>query len=699
MFSLRSSLRLQLVAMGAGAVLVTAVVLTAIGGLRSADLADRTGADVAELNDASMRASVEQSRALVATQVATVTDRMAAELRVAQRVLELAGPMTFGPSTSWSATDQTSGVRAQVDLPRMLVGGRWLGQNVDPAIATPVVDDVTDMLGSAATVFQRVNDEGDMLRVATSVPNADGTRAIGTYIPATTADGSPNAVVATLLAGETFYGTAQVVGTPYVTAYAPLVQDGEVVGAIFVGTPQTAVDAPLRAAIAEVVVGGSGYLTVLSDSGEWVVPPSEGGEGSALEVADAAGQPYAQALIDAGAALAGSEPAVVDVTLPGGEMTVYVTRYEPWGWTIASWGVDDELRAAPTRLAAGSRSLVTTLILAGLVVAGLAGAAVVMISGRIVGRVRRLTAALRRVAARDLSAEVHGEGHDEIGVMGDALGEAIEGMREAVGRMQAGAVAVRRTADRLETSSGTLEQVAAESSGRADEASRSAAVVSTEVGAVTAAMTQMRASIESVSHDVSAATSQAAQAVGVTGEAASAATRLGESSSHIASVLSTITTIAAQTNLLALNATIEASRAGEAGRGFAVVAGEVKDLAQQTSAAIETITPVLEAVTQDARDVHAAVGRIAGAITTVDEHQSSMAAIVEEQAATTSEVERNLLVAADSSTDIAGAVSEVARTAALTRSGSHEVGQAVSVLGTVASQLSTGVAEFVLVRS
>ncbi|WP_024285376.1 methyl-accepting chemotaxis protein [Cellulomonas sp. KRMCY2] len=697
MFSLRSSLRLQLVATGAGAVLVTAVVLTVIGGVRSASLADRTGEDVAELNDASMHATVEQSRALVATQVATVTDRMAAELHVAQRVLELAGPLTFGPPVAWTAKNQVSGETVPVDLPTMLVGGRWLGQNLDLAVATPVVDDVTGMLGSAATVFQRINDEGDMLRVATSVPTADGTRAIGTYIPATAADGSPNAVVATLLAGDTFYGTAQVVGTPYVTAYAPIVQDGEVVGAIFVGTPQAAVDAPLRAAIAEVVVGGSGYLTVMSDAGEWVVPPPDGAEGSALEVTDAAGQPYAQGLIDTGAALADGEQAEADVALAAGEMTVYLTRYGPWGWTIAAWGVDDELQAAPARLAAGSRSLVTTLILAGLVVAGLAGAVVVVISGRIVGRVGRLTAALRRVAARDLSAEVHGEGHDEIGVMGDALGEAIEGMRDAVGRMQAGAVAVRNTADRLEMSSGTLEQVAAESSERADEASRSASVVSTEVGAVTAAMTQMRASIESVSHDVNAATSQAAQAVGVTGEAAAAATRLGESSSHIAAVLKTITTIASQTNLLALNATIEAARAGEAGRGFAVVAGEVKDLAQQTSAAIETITPVLEAVTRDALDVHVAVGRIAEAITTVDEHQSSMAAIVEEQATTTSEVERNLLVAAGSSTDIAGAVSEVARTAALTRSGSLEVGQAVFALAGVASELSAGVAEFVLV--
>jgi hypothetical protein len=61
-----------------------------------------------------------------------------------------------------------------------------------------------------------------MLRVATNVVGATGSRAIGTYIPEEAADGTPNAVVAAVLAGRTYTGTALVVDSWYVTSYAPL---------------------------------------------------------------------------------------------------------------------------------------------------------------------------------------------------------------------------------------------------------------------------------------------------------------------------------------------------------------------------------------------------------------------------------------------------------------------------------------------
>ncbi len=47
----------------------------------------------------------------------------------------------------------------------------------------PIIDDITKQTGETVTLFQRINPQGDMLRVATSVAAADGQRAIGTYIP------------------------------------------------------------------------------------------------------------------------------------------------------------------------------------------------------------------------------------------------------------------------------------------------------------------------------------------------------------------------------------------------------------------------------------------------------------------------------------------------------------------------------------
>ncbi|HZL02322.1 MAG TPA: Cache 3/Cache 2 fusion domain-containing protein, partial [Cellulomonas sp.] len=179
---LGSSLRLQLVATGAGSVVLTAVLLTAIGGWQVSGLAQQAGDDIDKLTTASLHQTSDQAMTLVETQVATVQDRMAAQLRVAQASFALRGAITFGAPETWSVKDQSTGATTDVALPRMLVGGVGFGQNSDPATLSPVVDGIADLLGAATTVFQRVDDAGTMLRVATSVKTADGARAIGTVI-------------------------------------------------------------------------------------------------------------------------------------------------------------------------------------------------------------------------------------------------------------------------------------------------------------------------------------------------------------------------------------------------------------------------------------------------------------------------------------------------------------------------------------
>ncbi|MDN4471569.1 methyl-accepting chemotaxis protein [Demequina zhanjiangensis] len=688
--SLRTSLRMQLVALGGVAVLGASAALTAVGTLQAHSLADTATEDVDQLNAEAMQQSALSALSLVDTQVASVTTRMESELRVAHNVVDEHGAIEFGADRTWDATNQTTGDVTTLGLPRMLIGGEDLGQVASLDATVPVVDDITDMLGAAATVFQRMNDEGDMLRIATTVPGADGDRAIGTFIGATNTDGNPNAVVSALLAGESFYGTATVVGEVYVTAYGPLIEDGEVVGAVFVGLPQHEVAEPMLNALSFVSVGENGYMTVLDANGNWVVPPP------GLEAGTAADESFAASLLESSAGLVDYETANVHVDLPNDGASVEVARYAPWGWTIAAWGMDSDLQVVPTHLDAGITSLTWSLLGLGLLVAAVAVGFIVFASGRIVGRVSRLTAALHKVANHDLSADVKGEGKDEIGQMGDALGATILAMRSAVDSIRTGAESVNATAEQLNGSSHGLQGVASQTATHAGSTAQTATTMSTEVQSVTAAMTEMRSTIESVARDVQSATGETRLAVDTTSEAADLTQRLGDSSSRIAEVLKAITAIAAQTNLLALNATIEAARAGEAGKGFAVVASEVKDLAQQTANAIETIRPVLEEVAADSTEVQAAVERVAGSISRVDEHQSSISAAIEQQSATTTEIERNLVVAADGASEISTAAHQLSDSAQDAQRSASEVGTAVEGLTTIATELAEGVDMFTL---
>ncbi len=74
-------------------------------------------------------------------------------------------------------------------------------------------------------------------------------------------------------------------------------------------------------------------------------------------------------------------------------------------------------------------------------------------------------------------------------------------------------------------------------------------------------------------------------------------TELIKNVGEVSQITDTILNVSTQTNLLALNASIEAARAGEAGKGFAVVAEEIRKLAEETKESTESITAIMNKLT------------------------------------------------------------------------------------------------------
>ncbi|MFA5280601.1 MAG: Cache 3/Cache 2 fusion domain-containing protein, partial [Smithellaceae bacterium] len=250
------------------AVLPVAVMMILMGSFKTSvsDLASKELSDVAMANMSQISRDVY---GLCETSNDLIQRKINNGLNVARSILKQHGGIeTAREKIAWDAVNQLTRETQKIELPKLTAGGVWLGQNRSTSTPTPIVDDVKRLVGITCTIFQRMNENGDMLRVATNVEDLNHRRAIGTYIPNTLPDGSANPVTAAVLKGQSYRGLAYVVNTWYLTAYEPVTdRGGKIIGMLYVGEKLEAV-ASLRKAIMSMKVGKLGYVGVVGGKNE-----------------------------------------------------------------------------------------------------------------------------------------------------------------------------------------------------------------------------------------------------------------------------------------------------------------------------------------------------------------------------------------------------------------------------------------------
>jgi methyl-accepting chemotaxis protein len=652
-------IRTKVVALAVVSIAVTGGAMAGTSAWQSARFADAAREDVEALVDADIARTADGVHDVVATQGASISAKVDADLAAARYVLAQSGGFGIASPREglvrWEAKNQFSGEVTPLELPRALVGGAWFGQNADPSVPTPVVDQIESMVGATVTVFQRTGPAGDMLRVATNVQSAAGTRAIGTYIPATNPDGRPNPVLAQVLAGQTYRGNAFVVDSWYVSAYDPILDaSGQVVGILYVGVKQQSQPA-LRESLEQTAVGENGYVEVLGGTGaqRGTVLVSRGGERdgeSLLEATDAGGRPHVQQIVDAAVALEPGEQATVRYVDPeAGPTTAQVMYYAPWDWVVTVVARDADFTGAVDELAEGRVAMLTAILVAALLVA-LAGGALAWLVGR------RLTAPLEQLGARmaeiadgegDLTQRMTVTGDDELGRLSAAFNRFVDKVAGTVRDIGGCARQVAVSASGVASAADGLAGRAASSAEQARAAHTVASDISASVSAAAAGAEEMGLSISDIARSAAEAAQVGRQAADLARRTEGAIAALGTSSAEIGDVVRVIAAVAEQTNLLALNATIEAARAGEAGKGFAVVANEVKELAQEAARASDDITRRVGAIQADTEAAVGSISRIAEVVHAMNDHQLTIASAVDQQSATTRELTRSVAAAAE----------------------------------------------------
>ena len=172
----------RLLCFGTGSILATVLLLTLTGAWQSQMFHQKAQQEVAQMQDANLDHTVHSAYKLIETQDASVRQQVDCDLQVADDILKRNGGIGQSSDTlSWDAANQLTKKKTTVHLPQITVGERPLGKNKDPNVPSAVVDDVKRLTGATATIFQKMDPAGNLLRVATNVQKKNGERAVGTF--------------------------------------------------------------------------------------------------------------------------------------------------------------------------------------------------------------------------------------------------------------------------------------------------------------------------------------------------------------------------------------------------------------------------------------------------------------------------------------------------------------------------------------
>ncbi|MBY0402942.1 MAG: GAF domain-containing protein, partial [Cyanobacteria bacterium] len=272
----------------------------------------------------------------------------------------------------------------------------------------------------------------------------------------------------------------------------------------------------------------------------------------------------------------------------------------------------------------------------------------------------------------DLTQEIHVNGTDAIGQMGEGLYTFFGNLRESISNINRNSNSLSQASEDLAVLSHQILSNSQESSLQAKVVASSAEEVSVSLQTVANATEEMGASINEISQNAFRAATMTGQAEKTGVKTKEIVDQLSKSAKEVGKVVEMIKEIASQTNLLALNATIEAATAGDAGKGFAVVANEVKALAKQSAEATEVIRQRIEEIQVNTTEAISAIGEITSTVTEINQINNMIASAVEEQTATTNEISKTLMEAAKGSSEIANGVVIMAKASEQTTESSME---------------------------